>query len=220
MRYRDPAVLRAVNERFMMARLAQLNASSITQMLLVGCRLRGLEEPLVDRTVDLMSTSFFWKGVHRTKDAAKIAYSLAGFEKLTPEIFGECWKRCQAVPFVQYPAMPAQEAINTLFIAQGLFAGYQYVRQRYSASVARKHISIQGHNSLYGIIKLKNRTEAGQTTQQQREVADVLKGMGVDVTSPGLLYDGLYHADVVLNDTKVGYSSCICVVMHMEVMFE
>ena len=95
------------------------------------------------------------------------------------------------------------ESIDTLFITQGLFTGYQYIRHAFSATAARKHIPLKGINELYRIIKLKNLTEAGLERPVQREVSNYLSGMGIALSSPALICDSLHRADVVLHDTKV-----------------
>ena len=201
--YRDPAMLKALNTRFHEAKWARISCSTIAQLLHVGYRLRGLEESLVDRLVELMSTTAFWDQMYRAKDAARIAYSLAGFDKLTPQIFEHCWKKCAAIPFSQYNRMRPQECVDTMFIAQGLFDGYQHIRHRFSASEARKHISQQGRRDLYNMIRTKNLAESGPQTTSQKAVAEYLQEMGVQLTCPALLEDGLYRADLALHDTKV-----------------
>ena len=201
--YRDPVMLKALNRRFHQATWSKVTGSTVAQLLHVGYRLRGLEETLVNRLVELISTNAFWDHLYRAKDAARIAYSLAGFEKLTPQIFEHCWKRCAGTPFSQYRRMSPQECVDTMFIAQGLFDGYQYIRHRFSASEARKRISLQGHKDLYSVIQTKNLAESGPQTASQKAVAEYLKEMGVELTHPALLEGCLHRADVALHDTKV-----------------
>lgn len=202
--YRDTEVLQALNDRFMASKLALVHPHTIAQMLLLGCRLRGLEEPFVDRIVELCAPeSYFWKKMFRPKDAAMIAYSLAGFEKLTPGIFGECLKICKNVQFERVESLHIQESIDIMFVAQGLFMAYQFIRNRYSPSEARKYISIKRAKDLCDIIKKRNLTQSGMETESQKEVARTLRDMGIEIACPGLIYDGLYRADMVLQDTKV-----------------
>lgn len=93
-RYRDAEVLKALNKRFLETRMGAISPRTVVQLLHVGLMLRGLEETVVDRLVELMSaTPFFWRKLHRPKDAAKVSYSLAGFQKLTPAILKHCWEK-------------------------------------------------------------------------------------------------------------------------------
>lgn len=93
-RYRDAEVLKALNKRFLDTRMGAISPRTVVQLLHVGLMLRGLEEAVVDRLVELMSAStHFWKKIYRVKDAARASYALAGFQKLTPEILKHCWER-------------------------------------------------------------------------------------------------------------------------------
>eukprot|EP00210_Caulerpa_lentillifera_P003275 g3126.t1 len=192
-RYRDAKVLKALNKRFLETRMGAISPTTVVQLLHVGLSLRGLEEEVVDRLVELMSaTPHFWKKIHRPKDAAKAAFALAGFQKLNPEILRQCWERCQDVKFAETQSMKIEDQLETVFIAQGLFSGYQYIASRYSPKVAAQQIPKSEKEKIFEVVRKRNFYETGNETKLQGEIACTLDGMGISVACPVLILDGLY----------------------------
>lgn len=113
---------------------------------------------------------------------------------------------CKEVKFSDVDSMNIAEKLETVFIAQGLFSGYQYIASTYSAEIASHQIPDSGKNRIFNLIKKRNLYESGSETKVQGEVSSTLASMGISVACPVLILDGLYSVDMALHHKKVRIS--------------
>lgn len=102
--------------------------------------------------------------------------------------------------------MNIEEKLETVFIAQGLFSGYQYIASHYSPEIASHQIPESAKNRIFNLIKKRNLYESGSETKVQAEVSGTLTSMGISVACPVLILDGLYSVDMALHHKKVKFN--------------
>ncbi|GMH35382.1 hypothetical protein BSKO_03250 [Bryopsis sp. KO-2023] len=202
--YMDEGVFQKVNAGLLAKGFRGMTPMSLSSLLMSGCHIQALDEKVLDLIVEqLKPNSSMWGKINRPVHAARIAWGLSGFKRLTPEILKECALRCKKVDFVADFEKESGRTLEAVVIQHGLFAGYHAVSKAKGAKVANACFPDDLLDRMLAGVRRLQTVMAGGSTLCQREIANELREIGIPNALKPLTGKNLYRADIALLTRKV-----------------